>query len=1077
MKKKLMVFITLLFVGISLTMAQGRKVIGSVISSEDNEPIAGASIQVKGTKIGTITNSDGQFTLFNVPSTAKVLVISYIGMKTVEVTIRSNVQVVMESANKQLDEVVVTAQGLSRKEKSLGYSTQKITSDKLTIARQTDLGQALAGKIAGARFFSASGATFDSGTIVLRGTTGYMSTSGSEPIFVVDGSITNKSSVNMDDVESINVLKGPAATALYGYQGANGAVIITTKKAQEGRGMIEVSHTIQMETYYNHFDMQKDYGGGSAGLYGEAYDAKYGSKYDTMSPEFLYGTLTNTGGKNSDGSYYMDYGHDECWGARFDKNVMMASALYYDSTSSKYHQADPWQSQLKLADLYHTGWTNTTNVAFSKAGKDYNIRVSFTNSARTGIAYNSSALRHYLGIKTFFKPTDFLNVSLDYKYTYRRDHNPHTEGYGTAGNVLYDFLQWGQNNVNIKDYKDYQRPDGTWRTWNIVNRNNFTANSHDNPYASLMEKSNRSTYQWNVFTADVEALLPYKIKAGFRAIGNFRNYDGYSKTPQVSQTASFATGAFSTSSDYVRDLTLQGRLTWGDRFINDRLSVDAAAFIEQRNYNYGSVSGNTNNGLAIPGWYNLAATKGYVGASNSYSQYKTRSIFGTVTVGFDDTYFLDGSLRNDWSSTLPTKNNSYMYGGLSGSVLMNKFFKDARWLDFWKLRASMAQVGSTLGAYATNYTFSLGTKYNTMVTLTYPNSQLNQNIKPTISTSYEIGTEFRMFDNRFWGDINLYQRDTKNQIIYAPVSPQSGYAYQQINAGLVRNKGIEVSLGFTPLKTKDFQWDIDGNISKNKNKLVKLNGTIKEFMLEGNSFSAFWYVKSIVGHPMGELTTMQRMDRNEKGLPILYKSTSNYWGGGYGINNTAGTEKYVGNYQPKWTGGFSTSVRYKDFRLGASFDYMIGGQMVTWTNLWAEGSGMAASTSWKNANGVNIREGISKGGGVPIHGVDEDGNVVDCYMNAYAYYHTITDDLDQWVKSRTYLKLREVSLLYNIPTSLLAKANVGISQASVAFIATNPWLIYSAIKNVDPSETSSNWLEGGQAPSTRQFGVTVKLTF
>jgi TonB-linked SusC/RagA family outer membrane protein len=937
---------------------------------------------------------------------------------------------------------------------------------------------------------SASGATFDSGSIVLRGTTSFNNATGSEPIYVVDGSITNKSAFNMDDVESINVLKGPAATALYGYQGANGAVIITTKKAKEGRGVIEVSHTIEWESYYNHVKLQHEYGGGYAGGDGEILDAKYGTAHpdiDFMSAAYLYGNDYQYGGypQNADGSYVIDYADDASWGARFDPNIKVASALYWDPTSSKYHQADPWVAQMKFSDLYHTGVGNTTNVAFSKAGRDYNVRVSFTNSDRTGIIYNSSAVRRYLGFKTFFKPADWLNVNLDYKYTYRRDHNGAAEGYGEKGAVIGDYIQWGQMNVNLKELKDYMRPDGTWRTWNITSPTNFEVPFHDNPYAQTQELNSFNTYQWNVFTGDVEALLPYKIKAGFRAIGNFRNWDGYSQSPQMKGNHQVTNGSYSQGADYVRDLTLQGRITWGDRFVNDRLSVDAAAFIENRHYNYGTLNANTTEGLLIPGWYNLNSTKSYVGATNSKSKYITRSIFGTATVGFDDTYFLDGSIRTDWSSTLPTKNNHYTYGGLSGSIIMNNlmktFMKVPSWLTFWKLRASMAQVGSTLGAYAVNPIYNQTTKYNTQLALIQQTTQLNQNIKPTISTSYEIGTEFRLFDSRVWGDINLYKRNTKNQIVNATVSPASGYASRQLNAGLVQNKGIEISLGFTPLKNKDFQWDLEGNISKNKNKLIRLTEGVDDVWLYWAKFSYRWFEKSIVGRPVGDIQTEARLKRDDNGNLILSKTTAKnaaQWGGDYRLQAEAGQLKTYGNFQPKWTGGFSTSIRYKDFRFNATFDYMIGGSFVSWTNLWGEGSGLLASTSYNNANGVNIREGVTKGGGIPVHGVLADGTPVDCYMNPYQYFsYRSTYDMDGCIYSRTYVKLREVSLLYNIPASLLAKARIGISQASISFIATNPWLIHSACPNVDPSETSSNIIEGGQAPSTRSYGVTVKLTF
>ena len=1080
MEKRIFVMLTALFMFIGIASAQNSTVKGVVTSAEDGLPVIGAAVIVQGTTMGAVTDLDGKFNLDNVPSSAKNLMVSYVGLKTEVVAIQKGVvmQIVLKSANQTLDEVVVTAQGLTRKEKSIGYSAQKVDAEKLTVARQTDLGNAMAGKIAGARFFGASGATFDSGSIVLRGSSDFLTPEGSEPIYVVDGSITNKNAVNMDDVESINVLKGAAATALYGSQGGNGAVIITTKKAESGRGYFEVSHTMTWEKYYNHFDMQKQYGGGSYGYDGAIVADQYPGE-DTMSPQFLYGKYGEM--QNPDGSYYMDYASDESWGARYDKNAMVATPLYYDETSPMYGKAKPWVHGLDMADLFQTGVANTTNVSFSKAGKDYNSRISFTNSTRDGIQQNSDAVRRFLAVKTSYKPTDWMNVSLDYKYTYRRNHNAAQEGYGGARNAFHEYLQWGQTQVDLDDYRDYMRPDGSWRTWNVKSPTNSKANFHDNPYA-IFDKSNvYNTYRWSVFTGDVTFNLPFNIKAGVRVIGNMRQHDVEQKNNEGSINFN---SYFYAEQGNISDLTTQGSLTWGDRFMNDRLSVDAAAFIEQRNYDYKYITGETNNGLIIDNYFNLAASTGTPSVINYEQHYKTRSVFGTVTAGFDDTYFIDGSLRNDWDSRLPIKNNSFLYGGLSASVMLNQLIKDVDWLNYWKIRGSFAQVGSTMGAYNTimayEYTNSSNAnyRYNSMTAL-YPSAtQLNPDIKPTISTSYEFGTEFRLFDNRLWGDINYYTRDTKNQILNMNVAPQSGFNRRQLNSGLVRNRGVEISLGGTPVKTKNFQWDIEGNIAKNNNELVELHPEMKQYQISWSSFQYRWYLWAEEGKPLGQIKTMARWSRNNEGKLILEPTTSAAWGGGYRPVYEKNVEKEVGNFQPDLTGGFSTNLRYKNFRLAASFDFTIGGKMVSWTNMWAAGSGISAKTAELNDKGVNVREPLSKGGGVRVDGVDTNGQPVTAYLNAYQYYHELANiDLDEWIYDRTYVKMRELSVAYDFPKALLKKANLGLTNASISFVANNPWLIYSACPNVDPSEAGTNWIEGGQAAPTRSFGFTVKLGF
>lgn len=388
----------------------------------------------------------------------------------------------------------------------MGYSTQKVAGEDLTISRQTDLGNAMAGKVSGARFIGGASSGFDAGTIILRGAGSIPSSSQSdnpanEPIYVVDGAITNKNSINMDDVESINVLKGPAATALYGSRGGAGAIIITTKAGQSEKGLLEVSHTLQAETYYNHFNMQKLYGGGGYG--GTEKGNRAQDIYDLYSGDI----------PGLQGAYVYDYNEDTSWGAAYDPAVKYVTPLSLDETSGHYGKPATWQHGLDLRDLYRTGVTNTTNVSFSKSVKDFNTRVSFTNSYRTGVQPNSDAIRRFLGFKTNFKPTPWMNVSLDYKYTYRQDHNAAESGYNGSRTVLQEYTQWGQTNVNLKDYKDYKRPDGSWRTWNINSVNNQSAAFHDNPYALFHEYNHRTIYQWNVFSGDVSVDLPYNLKA------------------------------------------------------------------------------------------------------------------------------------------------------------------------------------------------------------------------------------------------------------------------------------------------------------------------------------------------------------------------------------------------------------------------------------------------------------------------------------------------------------------------------------------------------------------------------------
>ena len=1058
-------FLTSLFLVLATTLfAQNVQVKGTV-SDSFGDPIVGAYVLVTGTTNGTSTGVEGDFVLANVPKDA-TLTITFVGMKTAIVPVGNGVvNVRLEDDIEQLEQVVVTAQGLTRKQKAIGYSAQKLDSEQITAVHSSSLGNSLAGKVAGAQFWGSAGSTFSDGRIILRGPTSYSNQEGNEPIYVVDGTITSAAAVNMDDVESINVLKGPSATALYGSRGANGAMIITTKKAQEGQSVIEFSHTTSAETYYEHFKFQRLFGGGS---YSYGATSLYNSGIED--PNDASSILEPVG----DGTFYYDYGEDVNWGPRYDGKTLVRTALSWDPTSSHYGESQTWEYRLNLRDLTRVAWNNTTSVAFTKSMKGISTRISFTNVDRPGIFQNSKAVRRSFSMSTQVQPTSWLKADISYRYRYRQNKNAEQEGYSSNGNYICDFTQWGHTNVDISEYKDYLRPDGSWRTWNIVSPTNIAANFHDNPFAVMDNYNYTNTTQYHMISGDVYASLPLNFRIGVRVNDAMTNQKYEEK--DGSGSINFDP-YFRTYQNQSNDLTAQAYLTWNGQYVENRLSIEAAAFAETRRYDYWYLNSATSGGLSVDGYFNLAASGSTYSTNNSETHYKTRSFFGTATIGWDDLVYLDGSIRYDLDSRLPSNNNGYLYGGGSLSFMLSKLI-NASWLNFWKIRGSVAQVGSTISAYSVLPTYTVNTKLHGQTTLYEPTTQVNQNIKPTISTSYEVGTEFKMFNNRFSGDINFYLKDTKNDIINANVLPQTGYAYRKMNAGLVRNKGIEVLLSGVPVRTKNFEWHISANIARNVNTLIKLTDDQHEFTMYDNRFYYSWRLRSIEGMPVGVIETAARWARNDDGQLILRAGTASV--GDVRPTFETNENKLVGNVQPDFTGGLSTSFRLFDFTLSAALDYVVGGQMVSWTNMWGQGSGLLDVTASVNNRGVNVREPIQKGGGVFVEGVDADGNPMSGYMDAVYYFqYKYQYDNDGWLYDRTYVKLREVSLRYDFPRSLMNKAK-GISKASIAFVATNPWLIYSACPNIDPSELGGaeyNFLEGGQAVSTRSFGLSLNVTF
>ncbi len=1074
MMKKLTLAMLCLCVGTSV-MAQSKKVTGTV-TGDDGQPVIGASIVVKGTTVGTVTDLDGKFIL-EVPEDGKILQISYVGMNSQDVAVKSHVKVILQSDTQDLEEVVVTAQGLTRKQKSLGYATQQIKADDLSQARQTDLNNALVGKVSGVRFLGSSGATFDPGKIVLRGTSSLTEAGGNEPIYVIDGVISNNMALNMDDVASVNVLKGPAATALYGARGGNGAIIITTKGGEKGSySEITVSHTIAWDKAYIPYDMQKEYGGGYMGADAEMPVFKYDSE---IHAPYL---------AQMDGVSYYDYANDASWGPKLDGRTY-APWYAWDNTDPRFGQTAKWTPQMDLYDLFRTGLSNTTNVAFAKSEKDHASRISFSNVSRTGITPNSSASRRFLSARTSFKPIDRLRVSLDYKYTYRRNHNAAAEGYQSLGNALYSYQQFGHTNVNLKDLKEnYIRPDGTFRSWNIVSPTNLNPQFHDNPYALFEQVSRDETYQWHVFSGDAELQIWKNLKAGIRVNGNLRNYKYELRLPQniLGQVSEY-----SQTQSQLSDIQTQGRVTWNDHFLNEKLSLDAALFFEDRQYDLDTVDAFTRDGIFMNGFFNTAASSGLPGGSSTVRKQHDRSVYGTATVGWDNTYYVDFSLRNDWTSTLHPDKNSFLYGGASVAAIASNWLKDSTpWLSFWKLRASMAQVGSTMSPYNVYpiYRVKSGSsliKYGQLSNMWNDTNLRDPYIKPTISTSYEIGTEFRLFNDRFWGDFNFYNRDSKDQIINVNTTPASGYRSRKMNAGLIRNRGIELSLGGRIIDLKNWTWELNANVSRNRNTLEELAEGVDKYQIYWRSWSSRVYSYAEVGEPIGVIRG-STWKRDPQGRIILSdRGNANHPLGQYAplLNTTAQEE--LGNIQPDLTGGFSTTLRFKDFHLGASFDFQVGGCIASATNMFGEGSGLLASTTGLNDKGNPIRSSVANGGGVRVDGVvqNADGTYTPttAYVDANYYYQSRKSLVwEDYVYDASYLKMRELSIGYDVPSAFLQRMNCGVKKASVSFVAQNPWLIYSAVPNMDPSEmggASYSFSEGGQAASARTFGFTVNLTF
>jgi len=1051
-----------MLLGLSSVFAQSKAVTGTV-TDQSGAGLPGVSVSIKGTSDGTNTDIDGKWML-NVSPT-DILEFSFMGMKPQEVKVgnKTVINIVLEEDRVSMEEVVVTAMGVTRQKKAIGYASQEVKAEELLKVRKPDLNNALVGKVSGVRFLGGSGAKFDAGSISLRGSTS-LSATGNSPIYVIDGIIASANSLNMDNVESVNVLKGPAATALYGQRGNNGAIIIKTKSAEgeDGATNIELNHSTTLSQAVILADYQNEYGGG----YTQAWETHDGS--------------INAGLK---GERYHSYADDVSWGPKFDGKPYIP---YYawDPTDPDYGKTTPYVAQGDLSDLFRTGVNNNTNIAFSRRGKGYSTRVSFTNVDWKGVIPNSKTERQFLSIKNNFDLSDKLHLNVNYNYTRRKTRNAGVEGYGGTGNAYYTYTQWFQRDVDIARMKNYKRPDGTYRSWNINSPTNLVPAFHNNPFAIFNEINDESIQSYSVFSTSLNYDITSDLKIGGTFKGNYRNYYSGSK---IGFNLLDETPGFSTWQTTTWDTEIQFNLSYSKKFFEEMLSFDGSAYAEERSYRYEPLNAKSIQGLVMTDFYSTNASIGKpLGSNNGVMEFKTRSLYATAAMGWDNTYYLEANIRNDWDSRLPEANNSYLYGSLSTSVLLHNLLPENDILKFWKLRASVAQVGTSMGAYNVNPTYIMPSKFGALTRMRNSSNELNPDIKPTISTSFELGTEFRLLDGRIFGDVNYYNRLAEDQILNIDVTGATGYTSTKINAGAIRNSGIEVTLGGTPIKTDDFSWDVTINYSRNDNVVEELSDFSDRYRLSWYSFGKKMYLYAEEGKSVGSIYGTKYRRDPKTGKKVLYDNPGHPYDG---VPFRDQEEmSYLGNAMPDAFGGFNTTFRYKNLTLSASFDYQIGGKMISITNMWGENSGLLAKTVGNNDKGNPIRNPVSAGGGVRLDGVvktgtDSSGNPIyeeaTKYVEADKYFAYISSNHEEYIYDASYLKWRDVSLSYELPKSIMNKVNF-IKSAKLSFTVNNVWLLYSGVPNIDPSEAGgaySGYIEQGQMAPTRSYGFSINVNF
>ncbi|WP_299989408.1 SusC/RagA family TonB-linked outer membrane protein [uncultured Pontibacter sp.] len=1071
-KKLLSIILPLMVLWSASAFAQDRAVSGKVTEASTGNGLPGVSVAVKGTTIGTATDAEGNYQV-RVPDANATLVFRYLGYTTREAVVgnQSTINVSLQTDARQLDEVVVTALGIERSERSLGYATQQVQGDNLTFTKEQNVIGSLAGKVAGVQVQGSSGASMG-GTqkIKIRGVNSVAGVD--QPLIVVDGTPISNSNfagadqadygnlaqdINPEDIESVNVLKGPAASALYGIRGQYGVIMITTKKGQKGpkKVGVQLNSAFSVERAVNFMPMQNMYGGGSSQT---------------------WRTLPN-------GDKYVDVSVDESWGPRMDGTPVRQIFSFYPQ-DPEYGQLTPFVPHPdNIKDYYETGYNLNNGVVITGGNENSTFRLSVNDTRVEGVEPNTWLNRNNVGVSGSLDLSKKLTVSTNINYARNNAQRP---SQGSEYGARY-MVQWFQRNIDMKRMKNYVYPDGTFLNWNLRRPStatgeitNFNPLYWNNPYFEAYENISNDNRE-RVF-GDVG--LTYQILPDLKVSGHVRN-DSYTQNIETRQAfggrrvPQFTTGKYQgRETNY--ELLAQYTKQLGDFSLN----VNAGGNIFDTRYTalyMGSVGG-----LATPGFYHIDGSIDRPTTNQTLRRKQIRSMYGMASVGYKDTYFIDASLRNDISSTLPPDNNSYWYPSVSGSMVFSELI-DWSPLSFGKIRASYAQAGSDLTPYRTTPFFISGTVYAgspTVNTLSVPDNLNNPNVRPSFAHSYEAGLDLRFLNGRLGLDVTLYQQKNKDQILELPVSGTSGYSSTTINAGLIQNKGIEFVLSGTPIQTSNFTWNTALNANRNRNMVVELHPDIDVLTHYSTTYSSVTsYLNSYEGQPFGSLVGQAYQRDPATGQKLI---------GANGMPLYTDATHDFGTVQPDATGGWQNIFRLWKFDLSAMIDYQFGGQFFSRSKMLAVRTGQDPITVATNDRGANVRDPLEEGGGVKVEGiyapgttvggVDVSGQPASNYVNAQSYYNTVVGRrvYEEWLYDASYIKLRELRLGYTLDKSMLGR--LPFQSVGVALISRNVAQLWQkAPEGIDPSEISTgsqsiSWYESGMTNSVRSYGINLNIT-
>ena len=1077
--KKLLTFCLIV---LSLNIINAQFTVSGKVVDESGLPLPGATIFESMTNNNATTDFDGNFTI-EVGDEGVTIEVSFVGFDPQQIVADSNELLITLTSNLSLDEVVVTSLGISREKKTLGYAVQELSGEALEDVKAVNPIESLSGEIAGLDIQSYN-TMGGSANVVVRG---YSSITGSnQALFVVDGTpisnITPNTSdmrrggggfdygnaamdINPEDVESVSVLKGAAATALYGSRASNGVILITTKKGKDKPGLgitfnsqIMIGSVDESTLPSYQYEYGAGYGGvpdGENGYWLSKWDGPAGLEYAVnTTDDASFGPKLNAADLRYE--YY---------------NMIPELTDYY----GKLTPQTPGAPSGTVADFFETQMVSTNSISVEGADDSGSFRLGYTNTAMTGILPNSSIDRNSFTFSGSRNLSDELSASANITYTKTDATGRYGTGYDNQ-NVFQAFRQWWITNTDLDMQKYIVDQTGKNYSWNMYGMDtsgtdpNLKPHYFDNPYwmrYNLYNTDTRNRYFGNIS-------VNYDL-GDIKLLGRvaFDQYD-FVKEERInvsSDDVPYYYVSHRTVSEINYDL-----IASYNKYLTDNLSLDANIGVNLRVNEWDYLTAETNGGLKTPDLFTLANTKSDL-TSNELSAYdatkKVDGVYGRLSLGFDETYYLEGTYRSDRSSSLPKGNNSYDYSSISASVILSELIEDD-FLDFAKLRLNYAEVGADVDPYRVYQSYLFQANFGGQPVGTNPSTFNNPLLKSETTKESEVGLELQLFDRSVNLDLSYYNRTTEDLITPLDVSSASGGSALYVNAGSVENVGFEAVLSARAISTPDFSWDITTNWSTYTSEVKDLgkdaNGNDIEY-LELASVQGGVSIGAKKGEPFGVI----------RGRDFIYHENGQKLkrdNGAY--QRTTSNTEVLGDIVPDWTGGIKNTLKYKDFGLSFLIDIQEGGDVFSLDSRYSSLTGILQESVRLNDKGVGIREPVADGGGVLLPGVNEDGTPNLIYGEALDYLTVegyVYMPEAQYVYDASFVKLRELSLSYKLPSDALGP----FQTASISLIGRNLWIISSNVPYSDPEAgVSAGNVQGNQSgayPNLKEIGLNLKFQF